>query len=127
MPLPNITSGASKRCTARTKSRNLEPCLNLAAHGTAVCRNHGAVHPDKRAKGKSHGRYTQGTNTKEKVATRKEQGALIRNCEDILFLLGAIEGNQHTRGGNLPLGYEKITTIEQAKEFIMKLENSEHE
>ena len=125
MPLPNITSGASKQCRARTKSRNLEPCLNLAAHGTAVCRNHGAVHPDKRAKGKSHGRYTQGTNTKEKVATRKEQGALIRNCEDILFLLGAIEGNQHTRG-NLPLGYEKITTIEQAREFLIKLENSEH-
>ena len=122
MPLPNVTSGASKQCRARTKSRNLEPCLNLAAHGTAVCRNHGAVHPDKRAKGKSHGRYTQGTNTKEKVATRKEQGALIRNCEDILFLLGAIEGNQHTRGGNLPFGYSQITTLEQAQAFITKLE-----
>ena len=121
MPLPNITNGTSKQCRARTKSRNLEPCLNLAAHGTAVCRNHGAIHPDKRAKGKAHGRYTHGSHTQDKIATRKEQGAVIRNFEDILFLLGAIEGN-HTRGGNLPLGYEKITTIEQAKEFITKLE-----
>jgi hypothetical protein len=121
MPLPNITSGASKQCRARTKSRNLELCLNLAAHGTAVCRNHGAVHPDKRAKGKSHGRYIHGSHTQDKIANRKEQGALIRNYEDILFLIEAIEGN-HTRGGNLPLGYEKIVTMEQAKEFITKLE-----
>ena len=127
MPLPNITSGASKQCRARTKSRNLEPCLNLAAYGTPVCRNHGAVHPDKRAKGKSHGRYTLGTNTQDKLATRREQGAVIRNLEDILFLTGAIEGNQHTRGGNLPLGYEKIVTIDQANDFIIKLGNSEHE
>ena len=125
MPLPNITDGKSKRCRARTKSRNLEPCLNLAAYGTPVCRNHGAVHPDKRAKDKSHGRYTLGTNTQDKLATRRVEGAVIRNLEDILFLIGAIEGNQHTRG-NLPLGYEKITTIEQAREFLIKLENSEH-
>ena len=125
MPLPNITNGTSKQCRARTKSRNLEPCLNLAAHGTAVCRNHGAVHPDKRAKGESHSQYTLGTNTQEKLATRRVEGAVIRNLEDILFLIGAIEGNQHTRG-NLPLGYEKITTIEQAREFFIKLENSEH-
>ena len=125
MPLPNITDGSSKRCRARTKSRNLEPCMNLAAYGTPVCRNHGAVHPDKRAKGKSHGRYTLGTNTQEKLATRRVEGAVIRNLEDILLLIGAIEGNQHTRG-NLPLGYEKITTIEQAREFLIKLENSEH-
>ena len=125
MPLPNITDGTSKRCRARTKSRNLEPCLNLAAYGTPVCRNHGAVHPDKRAKDKSHGRYTLGTNTQEKLATRRVEGAVIRNLEDILFLIGAIEGNQHTRG-NLPLGYEKIVTMEQAIDFIMKLENSEH-
>ena len=122
MPLPNVTSGASKQCRARTKSRNLEPCLNLAAFGSAVCRVHGAVNPDKRAKGKSHGRYTHGSHTQDKIATRKEQGAVIRNFEDILFLLGAIEGNQHTRGGNLPFGYSQITTLEQAQAFITKLE-----
>ena len=110
--------------TARTKSRNLEPCLNLAAHGTSVCRNHGAIHPDKRAKGKAHGSYTHGSHTQDKIAIRKEQGAVIRNFEDILFLLGAIEGN-HTRGGNLPLGYEKIVTMEQAKDFIIKLKNKQ--
>ena len=123
MPLPNITDGKSRRCRARTKSRNLEPCLNLAAYGTPVCRNHGAVHPDKRAKGESHSQYTLGTNTQEKLATRRVEGAVIRNLEDILFLIGAIEGNQHTRGGNLPLGYEKITTMEKARDFIMKLED----
>ncbi len=121
MPLPNVTNGTSKRCKARTKSRNLEPCSNLAAYGSPVCKVHGAVHPDKRAKGKAHGRYTHGTNTQDKVAARKEQGALIRNCEDVLFLIEAIEGN-HTRGGNLPVGYEKITSMQQANDFIMKLE-----
>ena len=121
MPLPNIEDGTTKRCRARTKSRSLAPCLNPAAHGTPVCRNHGAVHPAKRAKGKTHGMYKHGNETVEAVKQRKEVAAVLRSLEDILFLVGAIEGQQHTRGIR-PAGYKKIMTIEQAQNYIIKLE-----
>ena len=120
MPLHNIISGNSKRCTAKARHRN-EQCMNLAAYGQSVCRFHGAVHPDKRIKGTAHYKYKHGEQTIAKQAERKEKGALIRNCEDVLILLDAIEGGR-TSGGNLPFGYSQITTIEQAQAFITKLE-----
>jgi len=120
MPLPAIRKGTTKRCTARTKSRNLERCFCPAAYGTSVCNKHGAVHPDKRAKGKAHGNYKNGNHTQEKLAEHKEQAAVLRNLEDVLFVLGAIEGTQHTRGRK-PADYENIQTLNQAKDFIIKL------
>jgi hypothetical protein len=120
MPLPNVTNGASKQCRARTKSRNLEPCLNLAAHGTAVCRNHGAVHPDKRVKGKSHGNYKKGNFTKDKLKEQTEQIAVIRNLEDALIVLGSIDNR--TRG-NKPKGYQDIQTLVQVGTYLLELEN----
>ena len=121
MPLPNITSGKAKRCRARTKSRDLAPCLNLAAYGTPVCSKHGAVHPDKRQKGKSHWNYKYGHDTHEAIQTRQTLNARLRIMEDALFILGAIEGKQHTRG-NLPVGYKKLNTLEDVRDFILKLE-----
>lgn len=125
MPLPNITSGKAKRCRARTKSRDLAPCLNLAAYGTPVCSKHGAVHPDKRQKGKLHWNYKYGHDTNEAIQTRQTLNAKLRNMEDALFILGAIEGKQHTRGGNLPLGYKKLNTLEDVENFILAVEASE--
>jgi hypothetical protein len=124
MPLPNIKDGSAKRCTARTKSRNLASCLNLAAHGTPVCIKHGAVHPDKRAKGKAHGKYKNGGFTNESIEKRKEQLSDLRQIEDALFILGSLEGKQHTRG-NSPAGYKKILTKQQAKDFITKLKTKD--
>jgi hypothetical protein len=124
MPLPNITSGKAKSCRARTKSRNLAPCLNLAAYGTPVCSKHGAVHPDKRQKGKSHWNYKYGQDTKDAVQTRQMLNTKLRNMEDALFILGAIEGKQHTRG-NLPLGYKKLNTLKDVENFILAVEASE--
>ena len=121
MPLPSILKGTAKRCRARTKSRNLAPCFNLAAWNNSVCTKHGAVHPDKRATGKSHGRYKHGDDTKEVVVKRKEQLSTLQNIEDILFLIKAIDGKQHKRG-KLPANYQKIKTLQQAKDFITKLE-----
>jgi hypothetical protein len=125
MPLPNILNGTGKRCRARTKSRNLAPCLNLAAWDTPVCTKHGAVHPDKRPKGKAHGKYKHGNETVEAVIKRNKQLSILRNLEDVLFVLGAIEGKQHTRGRK-PADYENIQTIEQAQDFIIKLEEKKH-
>ena len=121
MPLPNITNGTAMRCRARTKGRNLAPCLNLAAYGTPVCTKHGAVHPDRRPKGKLHGRYKTGSDTTEAVIKRKELTSVLRSFEDILFLVGAIEGRKHSCG-NVPAAYQKIQTIEQAQNYILALE-----
>ena len=126
MPLPNITSGTASRCRARTKSRDLAPCLNLAAYGTPVCSKQGAVHPDKRQKGKSHWKYKYGHDNNEAIQTRQTLNAKLRNMEDALFILGAIEGKQHTRGGNLPVGYKKLITLEDVGDFILKLEANDH-
>jgi hypothetical protein len=46
--------------------------------------------------------------------------------EDALFILGAIEGKQHTRGGNLPVRYKKLITLEDVGDFILKLEANDH-
>ena len=121
MPLPNVTNGTARRCRARTKGRNLAPCQNLAAWNTPVCTKHGAVHPDRRPKGKLHGRYKTGSDTTEAVIKRKKLTSVLRSLEDMLFLVGAIEEKQHSRG-NRPAGYEKIVTIEQAQNYIVKLE-----
>ena len=121
MPLPNIVNGTAKRCRARTKGRNLAPCLNLAAFNTPVCKVHGAVHPDKRPKGKSHGKYKHGQDVVAVAGKRTELAAVLRSLEDMLFLVGSLKGQQHTRG-NLPAGYEKIHNLEQAQAYIHKLE-----
>ena len=119
MPLHNIISGNSTRCTAKARHRN-EQCMNLAAYGQNICRFHGAVHPDKRIKGTAHYKYKHGEQTIAKQAERKAKGALIRNCEDVLILLDAIDGGRTS--GKVPFGYEPILTMEQAQAFITKLE-----
>ncbi len=121
MPLPAIRKGTTKRCTARTKSRNLEQCFCPAAYGTNVCNKHGAVRPKDRATGKAHGNYKKGNYTKDKLAENKEQAAVLRNLENVLFVLGAIEGMNHTRGRK-PEKYENIQTIEQAQNYILELD-----
>ena len=123
MPLPNVTNGTAKRCRARTKGRNLAPCLNLAAYGAPVCKVHGATKPKNRITGENHHRFKHGNDTKKVVVKRKEQLSTLRKIEDVLFLLGAIEGTQHTRG-KLPANYQKIKTLQQAKDFITKLETN---
>jgi hypothetical protein len=121
MPLPAIRKGTTLRCKARTKSRNLEQCFCPAAYGTTACNKHGAVSPDKRAKGKAHGRYKNGNFTQEKIAEHKEQAAVLRNLEDVLFVLGVIEGKKHTRGRK-PADYENIKTVEHATNYLLELE-----
>jgi hypothetical protein len=44
MPLPNVASGRTAQCRARSK-RSLRRCLNPAAFGCKTCRFHGARRP----------------------------------------------------------------------------------
>jgi hypothetical protein len=121
MPLPAIRKGTTQRCTARTKSRNLERCLCPAAYETTICNKHGAVKPKDRATGKAHGNYKKGNYTKDKLTEHKEKATVLRNLEDVLFVLGAIDGKQQTRGRK-PADYGNIQTIEQAQNYSLELE-----
>jgi hypothetical protein len=106
------------------KAEILHPALTSPLMAPPVCNKHGAVHPDKRAKGKAHGKYKNGGFTNESIEKRKEQLSDLRQIEDALFILGSLEGKQHTRG-NSPAGYKKILTKQQAKDFITKLKTKD--
>lgn len=127
MPLPHITNGIVKRCSARTRSRNLEPCLNPAAHGTSVCRVHGAVPLNKRPrlKGAAHGQYIHGKQTQENRALRKKNTLLIRSLEDILVLIGVTDKSSLPLRGSTYAEYVKIETLEQAEAYLLELEKEE--
>ena len=53
---------------------------------------------------------------------RQNLNAKLRNMENALFILSAIEGNQRTRGGNLPVGYKRLHTLKDVGNFILELE-----
>jgi major membrane immunogen (membrane-anchored lipoprotein) len=87
-----------------------------------VCNKHGAVRSKDRATGKAHGNYKNGNYTQDKLKEQADQNAVLRNLEDVLFVLGAIESNQHTRGRK-PTDYKNIKTLDQAQDFIINLED----
>ena len=68
--LPYLHNRPELRCTARTKHRNLEQCLNVAAYGMKVCRFHGARKPETIIKGADHHYFTHGNETRAKRAAR---------------------------------------------------------
>ena len=121
MPLPNVTNGTARRCRARTKSRDLAPCLNLAAFGTPVCKVHGAVHPDKRSKGNAHGKFKHGFDTVEAIAKQRAVNNTLRSLEQALVVTGAVERRLLTK--KLPAGCPKIKTLRQVESLIFTLEN----
>ncbi len=53
MPLPNILSGKTLRCKAKSR-RSKKRCKNPAAYGMSVCRYHGARKPETIKKGANH-------------------------------------------------------------------------
>lgn len=120
MPLPAIRRGTTLRCTAKTRSRNLEQCLCPAAYGTTVCTRHGAVPLNKRPKGKSNGNYKHGNYTKDNLKDQSGQIAVLRNLENVLIVVGAIEGNPSK--GRRPEKYENIKTFEHATNYLVELE-----
>ena len=91
MPLPNITSGKTLRCSAKCKARG-DRCRNPAAYGMKVCRYHGARKPETVKRGASHPHYTHGQETLEVKAERSMKLLELRQLEALSFTLGLTTG-----------------------------------
>ena len=88
-PLPNIISGLTVRCRARSK-RSLERCKNPAAYGMPVCRFHGARRPETIRRGPAHPQYRHGRETLEARRKRAEAMSRIRRLVDIAVGAGIL-------------------------------------
>jgi hypothetical protein len=88
MPLPNVTE--ANRCTARTKSRNLEPCNNIRAYSSRTCRVHGARKPVTILRGKDHPAYKDGSQTLEARAEYSEAALRLRELEQMMVDIGMV-------------------------------------
>jgi hypothetical protein len=93
MPLPNITSGETKRCKAKCKARG-DQCRNPAAYGMAVCRYHGARRAETIMRGANHPQYRHGQETLEAKAERSKKLAELRELEALAFATGIAAGHR---------------------------------
>jgi len=93
MPLPSVTRWSAQQCTARAKHTR-QRCLNPAAHGMKVCRNHGARRPETIVRGASHGAFVHGRETLESKAERSAKLAELRDIEATMVQLGILRGKR---------------------------------
>ena len=91
MPLPNIASGKTRRCSAKCKASG-DRCLNPAAWRQKTCRYHGARPVDTIKQGASHPQYKHGEETKEAKVQRSHKLAELRELEELSFRLGLAIG-----------------------------------
>ena len=87
MPLPNVLSGQTAQCRARSK-RSLHRCLNPAAYGMPVCRFHGARRPESIKRGPDHPQFVHGRETQHRRQIRREASIRIRHLEDLMHAAG---------------------------------------
>ena len=90
MPLPNVLSGRTPQCTARSK-RNKRRCLNPAAFGGKTCRIHGAKKPNAVIRGADHWNFKHGRETVEARRRRVEAMSRIRDLVELGVRGGFIE------------------------------------
>lgn len=76
MPLPHLKP--NRQCTAKAKSTQTR-CLNPAKGKLNVCRLHGWVDPERRARGEKNGNFKTGAHTH--AAKFKYREAMARLCE----------------------------------------------
>lgn len=91
MPLPNIVTGKTARCTAMCKARG-DRCRNPAAYGVPVCRYHGARRSETVKRGANHPQYKHGRETLAAKAERSERLVELRDLEALSFALGLATG-----------------------------------
>lgn len=91
MPLPNITSGKTQRCTAKCKARG-DRCRNPAAYGCSTCRYHGAKQRNLVKRGADHPQYRHGRETLEAKDERSLKLAELREFEELSFAYGLAKG-----------------------------------
>ena len=98
MPLPNIISGKTQRCTAKCKARG-DQCRNPAAWECKTCRYHGARRPADIRRGANHPQYRHGGETIEAKAERHMMSVFFHDAENLMFALGmTAPGSTRTRG-----------------------------
>ena len=90
MPLPNVASGRTPQCKARSK-RSLEQCKNPAAYGCATCRFHGARRPNTIKRGPAHPQYRHGRETRDARRRRVEGMTRLRRLVDLGVAGGFIQ------------------------------------
>jgi hypothetical protein len=93
MPLPSVTRWSAPQCTARAK-HSRQRCLNPAAHGMPVCRNHGARRPETVKRGPDHPNFKIGEQTQDAKAARSAKLAELRDLEAAMFTLGVMQGKR---------------------------------
>jgi len=93
MPLPFVVTGRAPQCTARAK-HSRQRCLNPAAHGMPVCRNHGARRPETVIRGAAHPQFRHGNETQASKATRSAKLTELRDLEASMFTLGVLQGKR---------------------------------
>jgi hypothetical protein len=93
MPLPSVTRWSAQQCTARAK-HSQQRCLNPAAHGMPVCRNHGARRPETVIRGTAHPQFRHGNETQAAKAERSAKLAELRDLEAAMFTLGVLRGKR---------------------------------
>jgi hypothetical protein len=91
MPLPNITSGRTRRCSAKCKARG-DRCRNPAAYGIGVCRYHGARRSETITRNASHPQYKHGNETLEAKAERSRRLTELKELEELSFAYGLAQG-----------------------------------
>jgi len=93
MPLPNIVSGKTARCSAKCKATGTQ-CKNpaSAAWGCKTCRYHGARKPETIRRGTDHWNYHHGTETLAAKAERSRRLAELRVLEQATYALGLATG-----------------------------------
>ena len=88
-PLPNVATGRTPQCRARSK-RSLEQCKNPAAYGCATCRFHGARRTNTIKRGLDHPQYRHGRDTLEAKKRRVSGMSRLRHLVDIAVTAGFI-------------------------------------
>jgi hypothetical protein len=83
MPLPNVLSGRTAQCTARSK-RSLERCKNPAAFGCKTCRFHGARRKATVKRGSDHPNFQHGRETRKRRQARREASIRLRDLENLM-------------------------------------------
>ena len=90
MPLPNIASGRTAQCAARSK-RSLGRCRNPAAFGGKTCRIHGAKKLNAVIRGADHWNFKHGHETLEARRRRVESMSRLRFLVDLGVLGGFLK------------------------------------
>ena len=76
-----------------------------------------------RPTGKDHWHYRHGNYTDVNEIKRSSGIALLRNCTDVLLVLGCLSDKKKS-SGNPPLAYAEIKTIEDCMDYIIALERT---